>query len=48
MKTHIVREGNAFYEVDEECILEKEKVKRRVENEGKAQRQISGKRSRQR
>lgn len=36
MKTHIVIDGNAFYEIDEECMKKKEqrmKKQQRIEKE---------------
>ena len=41
MKTHIVIDGNAFYEIDEECMRQKmEKEQRKLQ---KQQRQAQGK-----
>lgn len=32
MKNHIVIDGNAFYEIDEECMRQKESEKRQQKN----------------
>ena len=37
----IVIEGNAFYEIDMECVREKEQKKRRMQKPGRQQETIS-------
>ena len=37
----LVIEGNAFYEIDMECVTEKEQKKRRMQKPGRQQETIS-------
>lgn len=38
MKTHVVIDGNAFYEVDEECMnRKKENIQRKMEKQQRSQ-----------
>ena len=37
----LVLEGNAFYEIDMECVREKEQKKRRMQKPGRQQETIS-------
>lgn len=37
----LVIEGNAFYEIDMECVREKEQKKRRMQKPGRQQKTIS-------
>ena len=40
-KEKLVLEGNAFYEIDMECVREKEQKKRRMQKPGRQQETIS-------
>ena len=41
----LVIEGNAFYEIDMECVREKEQKKRRMQKPGRQQETISERQS---
>ena len=40
-KQRLVIDGNAFYEIDMECVREKEQKKRRMQKPGRQQKTIS-------
>ena len=42
MSSHIVIDGNAFYEVDDACMREKEKERERLRKVGKKKKRSSG------
>ncbi len=49
MKSHIVRDGNAFYEIDEECLRRRQREKaeeRRNEDKGRPQKKQGGEKGR--
>ena len=47
MKTRTVTEGNAFYEIDEECLLRKQKENTYQHGNGKEKREQKNRREKQ-